>query len=475
MSNPNTPAPPAGYSDVPDDDRRKAQRFFLQGNTVAGTGNYEYAIEMYIQGLTLDPEEIEAHKALRDISLKRKVSGGKDLGMFEKRKYPTSTKEDKTNMLNAERLLAYEPGNTGHMVVLLQSSHRAGYYDTAMWIASLLLRANLDAAKPEYNKFIILKDVYKALNEYKLATDACYAALQLRPNEMDLTGEMKNLAAMQTLTQGNYLRAKSFRESMRNKDSQDQLLEGEKDVRSSDFLTRKIGETEAEWRAHPEDSTRFSKYIDALKTTEVMEHENRAIELLEEFYRKSKQFKWRQKAGEIKMSQLTRMERTLRSQVKADPEDVELKKEYNAFLVDKVKSELDEFKLIVENYPTDTSARFEMASRMFQLRQFQDAIPIFQHVRSDPKFRSKAGTLLARCFLEAGFYDEAGDTLKIVIDEYPARGDETSKDMVYWYGRTLEHLNDIPTAIKQYSQVAQMDFNYRDVQERIKRLRAVGK
>ncbi|MDB5288966.1 MAG: hypothetical protein JWL69_207 [Phycisphaerales bacterium] len=470
----NKPGLPQGYSDVPEEDRKKAQVFFQQGATVAGTGNYEYAIEMYVQGLALDPEEIDAHKALREISLKRKVSGGKDMGMFEKRKYRTSTKEDKTNMLNAEMLLAYDPGNRDHMVVLLQSAHRAGYYDTALWIAAILLRANLDATKPDYNKFIILKDVYKALSEYKLATDACYAALKLRPNDMDLTGEMKNLAAMQTLTDGKYLRAKSFRESMRNKDSQDQLLEGEKDVRSTDFLTRKIMETEAEWRGSMDDRTKFTKYIEALKTTETLEHENHAIELLEDFFRRTKEFKWRQKAGEIKISQLNRMQRTLAASVKLDPNDVELKKEYQAFMVDKVKAELDEYKMIVENYPTDTGARFEMAGRMFQLRQFQDAIPIFQHVRNDPKFRSKAGTLLARCFLEAGFLDEASDTFKVVIEEYPGRGDETSKDMVYWYGRTLEQLNDMPTAIKQYSQVAQMDFNFRDVQERIKRLRSAA-
>src|SRR5260221_12604447 len=52
---------PQGYSDVPEEDRRKAAVFFQQGATVAGTGNYDYAIEMYVQGLTLDPEEIDAH------------------------------------------------------------------------------------------------------------------------------------------------------------------------------------------------------------------------------------------------------------------------------------------------------------------------------------------------------------------------------------------------------------------------------
>jgi hypothetical protein len=46
--------------------------------------------------------------------------------------------------------------------------------------------------------------------------------------------------------------------------------------------------------------------------------------------------------------------------------------------------------------------------------------------------------------------------------------------MYYWYARGLELQGDRPTALKAYSQVAQWDFNYRDVQARIKNLRSGG-
>lgn len=468
------PALPEGYRDIPEEDRKKAHKFFEHGRTVAASGQYEYAVSMYIQGLKLDPEDLEAHKALRDIALKRKVSGGKAMGMFERNKYPTSTKDDKQNMLNAEMKLAYEPGNIDHMITMVQSAHRAGFYDTALWIADIALKANIDTAKPDYNKFIVLRDVYKALNEYKSASDACTEALRLHPNDMDLQGEMKNLAALYTMTRGKYNRAKSFRESMRDREGQQKLLEEERDVRSEDFLLRRIQDTETDWRATPDDMAKFSKFIDALRSTEQLDHENRAIELLEQMYQKTQNFRWRQRAGEIKLAQLSRMERTLRSQLQSRPDDAELRKEYNAFLLDKTRGELEEYRLRVENYPTDTEARFEMGRRMFMLRQFQDVIPVFQQVRSDPKFRALAGTLLGQSFYEASFFDEAADTLKSVIDEYPAKGDEKSKNMTYWYGRALEAKGEGQTALKQYSLVAQWDFKYKDVQERVKSLRAAA-
>jgi len=114
----------------------------------------------------------------------------------------------------------------------------------------------------------------------------------------------------------------------------------------------------------------------------------------------------------------------------------------------------------------------EVAKRMFDLKMYGDSIPIFQQVRNDPKYRVDAGIYLGRAFLSAEFLEEAIDTLKGIIDEYQLKGDTRSKEMNYWYGRALEQINDIPAAIKAYSQVAMMEFNYRDVQVRIKKLRS---
>src|SRR5438309_9609485 len=150
---------PEGYHDIPEEDRKKAAAFFLRGQTVAGTGNYDYAIEMYLQGLNIDPEAIPAHQSLRDISMKRKASGGKAIGMLAAMKLKRS-KDEKEAMLNAEKLLAYDPGNTDHMLTLVESAVRGGYYDTVMWIGAILLRANADSQKPDFNKYIKLKNAY---------------------------------------------------------------------------------------------------------------------------------------------------------------------------------------------------------------------------------------------------------------------------------------------------------------------------
>lgn len=465
---------PQGYRDIPEEDRRKAAAFFERAKTVADTGNYDYAIEMYLQGLAIDPEAVEAHHALRDVSLRRKASGGKPLGMLAGMNLRRAAKTLRETMITAEKLLANDPGNTDHMLLLFKSAHEEGCWDTVMWIGPILQRANgeLPERKQDVNKYLALKDIYKDLKQFKLATDACQLAALLRTDDMDLQQELKNLGAQHTMNEGKYGSAKSFRESVRDMSAQKDLFDRDRDIRSDELLLRQIQQAEAEWQADPEESGKIMKLVEALSRTESAEHENRAIELLQGNYDRTRQFRFRLNIGKIKLAQLSRTERSLRDKANKNPDDDTLKQEWRNFLRGKTEEELKEFELWAENYPTDLSFKYETARRLFMLQRFGEAIPVFQQARQDPKFRTEATVYLGRAFLEAGFIDEAVDTFRDLIESYQIRGDDKSKEMHYWSGMALEQAGQKPQALKCYSQVAQWDFKYRDVQERIKRLRS---
>ena len=84
----------------------KGKAFFDRAKTVAATGNYDYAIDMYIEGLNREPFNLDEHKALRDVGFRRKVSGGKAPGGLLKPKLPYKGKTAKESMLNAAWMLA---------------------------------------------------------------------------------------------------------------------------------------------------------------------------------------------------------------------------------------------------------------------------------------------------------------------------------------------------------------------------------
>ncbi len=461
---------PEGYRDIPEEDRRKAKAFFDRAATVAGTGNYDYGIELYLQGLNLDPEAVDAHQALREVSMKRKATGGKALGLMSK--FARTSKDDKEAMLAAEKLMAFDPGNTTPMVAMIQAAQRAGFYDTVMWLGPLLLRANVDG-KNEVAKFLALKDVYRVLKQWRRATEACQFASAAKPDDMELAREVKDLSARQTMDEGNYEGGGSFRDSIRDREGQEKLQRQDSDIRTDDQMSKLIRDAESQYLADPNEAGKLVKLVDLLTKTEDLEQENRAIELLEAEYAKTRQFRFRLRVGDIRLRQLNRMERSMRERVLKNPGDKELESDYRQFVREKVEEELKEFKLAADNYPTQLDYQFQVARRLFELDRQDEAIPVFQKARQDPKFRVDASVMLGRSFLAAKYVDEAVDTLKVTIDGYQLKGDEKSIDMTYWYARSLEEKGDQPSAIKAYSQVAQWNFTYRDVQARIKRLRAV--
>jgi tetratricopeptide (TPR) repeat protein len=258
---------------------------------------------------------------------------------------------------------------------------------------------------------------------------------------------------------------------MRDKEGQQKQMDAERDVKSIGFLERSIEEAEAQYKADPNEPGKMLKLVDALVKTDQMEYENRAIEILQEWYEKTKQFRFRRNIGQVNMKMWNRMVRAKREEVKANPASEQIKKEFEQLRHDQVEFELKEYAEWAENYPTEMVLRFEQAKRLFLLKRYDEAIPILQQAANDPKFRTDAYTWLGKAFYEAGFPDEAAQILDSAINEYQLRNDDKSKDMFYWRARALEQMGDAEAALKLYSQLAQWQFSYLDVQQRIKKLR----
>jgi tetratricopeptide (TPR) repeat protein len=359
------------------------------------------------------------------------------------------------------------------MVRILEAAANGGFYDTVLWIGAILLKANSDpSSKEDFSKYIKLKNAYMKVGRVTEANEAMKYAVKMRPDDADLAREARDIAATDAMKRGGYDKGGSFRDSVKDMGKQKELMDKDTDVRTMDVLALQINAAESEWKAEPNEPGKLMKYVDLLAKTEQPEYENRAIELLENAFETTHQFRWREASGRITMAQLTRTERAKRMDIAAHPTDEAKKKDYQDFVRERALKELAIFKEGVENYPTDMNKRYQLGYRMFQLGQFDECIPVFQQARNDPKFKVAATVALGQAFLESGFVEEAVDTLKDLIEGYEIKNDAKYTEMSYWYGRALEKKGDIPAALKAYSGVAMANFNYRDVQGRIKRLRS---
>jgi hypothetical protein len=461
------------YIQIPSEDREKARRFFEKADAVGAAGQYDYAVDMYLQGLTFDPEAVEIHQKLRDTALRRKASGGKKLGMFEKMKFTGKSKDEKQNLLNAERLLAIDdPGNLDYMDSMMQSAYKSGCFDTALWVMPIYEKGLADSGKNDFARLQRLRDHYANLYRWSDAVRVCQAMLRIKPEEMDLKNDLKNLSAKEAMEKGNYEKARSFRDSVRDLNKQQSLLEADKDVSGEEFLIRQVKEAESQLAADPKELGKMMRLIEALQKVGKPEYEQRALQKLEEFYQSTGQFRFRQRMFETRLKMFVNEDRVRRADLASAPADPEKQQAWKDWIKSRAEEELAIFQEVSDQYPTESKFRFEIAERMVRLDRFSDAIPLYQQVMADPKLRNQATLKLGQAFLAAEFVDEAIDTLRTLQESYQVRGDDLAKEIYYWYARATEARNDLQTASKSYSQVAQWDFNYRDVQSRIKSIRA---
>ena len=99
-------------------DRNKAMTFFRHASTVAEARNYDYSIQLYLDGLSHDPDNMNKHEALREVALRRKVAGGKPAKMFDRWKGRGKDKVEKA--LHAEYLWSKNPLNFALAVTVME-------------------------------------------------------------------------------------------------------------------------------------------------------------------------------------------------------------------------------------------------------------------------------------------------------------------------------------------------------------------
>jgi tetratricopeptide (TPR) repeat protein len=454
----------------------KGKTFFDRAKTVAGTGNYDYAIDMYIEGLNREPFNVEEHKSLRDTALRRKVTGGKPAGGLLGPKLPYKGKTPKEAMLNAEFLLAKDVGNIPAMLTLFRNAVAGEWNAVAVWIGDMLLEANRTTKNPKFEIFTEMADTYVKIHEYKRALEAVQHAIRMKPNNMELEAQAKDIAAMDVLREGNYDKGGGFQHSIKDKDMTKQLLEEENLNRSEEYRTKAVALARAEYEKNPKEVQTIAKYSRALQEMEDEASENIAIEMLMKAFAETQVYRFKADIGTIKIKQFRRKMNAIKDALKADPKNVQMQEQLVQVAKERLAFELEEFAERSERFPTDMTVRYEYGVRLYESKHYDEAIVAFQQAQNSPKYRVDALHKLGRSFMAQHMIPEALDTLKKAIDEYEMAnsGDKTSKDLFYWYAVALQENGNIPEAIDIYSKIVRWDIGYRDARIRLAALRGQG-
>ena len=436
----------------------KGARFFKRAEEVAGTGNWDFAIEMYLEGIAREPDNLErGHKPLREAALKRKMQGGKGPGIMNTLKRRAG-KDPLENLINAEYLLAKEPGSVAHMARLMDAALKLELREVALWMCDIMLEAQRQdkGKKPSKRILLLLMQTYTGFEEYERAIQACQRALELNRDDAELQQSLTNLSARYAIQKGKY-EEEGFVQSIKDPEKQKEQIEKDRFVQTATYLEQQIVRARKEYEEAPALPGKINALVDALIKFEDEGHENEAIDILAKAYKDSGAYQFKLRMGDIRIRQMTRRYRKL---LEAGDKKAALQhaREQLAF-------ELQEYADRAANYPTDLGIKYELGRRHFLAKNHDEAIGLLQQAQRDPRRHLSALNYLGQAFAAKGWFGEAAETYQRALSSDVPEVSE--KELRYNLGDILCRLEQNKEAREQFSMVAQLDYNYKDVRQRI--------
>jgi tetratricopeptide (TPR) repeat protein len=199
-----------------------------------------------------------------------------------------------------------------------------------------------------------------------------------------------------------------------------------------------------------------------------------ATELLKRTYEKTKDFSFRRKLFELDIKGLRNHIRRAQDALNGKPAEGPAAQELAHLTSQLDQRELDYYQQCEENYPTDMRFKYEYGRCLIKTKQFDKAIPLFQDSRNDPRLRIASMDKMGLCFLLKGWFDDAIDIFTEAIKDCPTQEGSLAKDVKYNLARAYEASNQAAKALEIYRKLAQTDFSYKDVSQRIDKLRNPG-
>lgn len=442
----------------------KGKAFFDRAVQVAETGNWDFAIEMYMEGLKREPDNLQqGHNPLREVALKRKAKGGKNPGMKDKAKARPG-KDLAENLAKAAYLLAKEPGSLMYMDACVKCAQKLQLTEVTRYYADRIFEhQKQDKIKPDRRVLEMLINLYAQMEEFPRAVGACQLALRAAPDDPKLNDWMHEMAAKEAIQKGKYDQEdRKFSDNIRDAEKQHELLQKDSLSQRKDYLEQQAKKARHEYDAAPTVQGKIHSLVDALLKLETEAAEAEAVVVLERAFKESRAYQHKMRIGDIRIRQLSREFQRLKQ---AGDEDAALEHAHK-----QLEFEIAEYRERVDNYPTDLALRYELGRRYLISKRYDDAIPLLQEAQRDARRHVSALNHLGQAFLGRNMLPEAVDTYRRALRAELT--EDTAKKIRYNLGDVLERLGELEKAQEEFSLVAQIDFHYSDVRNRLDRIRA---
>ena len=453
---------------------RKAKAFFDHAQAVHDSTNYEYAMTLWIQGLRQHPTDMPA--------LEHFFESGTQFMTTSAKKGPT--KDQVKNFSGKGPLERYlsqllqwgaKVNDWQAGVKAMEAAVKLDLKEPGRWIGRRALVFLVKDKKAKKDSYVKLMDLFGEVDDWECAVKCGDMAMQLDPTDGKLSARVKNFAAEATIDQSGYSKtgeSGGFRENIKNLDDQRALEEGDRLVKTEDTQERLIERARADWETRPDDMGAITTYTRNLLERGTPQDEKLAYKVLMKGYESTGAYRFRERAGDIKMRVGRRNLRRIRKKLDAAP-DAEKETLYKQKLDEQLKFEVTEFEDRVRNYPTDLKVRYELGRRFFELKQYDQAVAHFQEAQDSPGISTKVQHLLGQCFQFMDWGDEAESTFRRALEGHENQNDELGLTLRYDLMQAIatraereKNIEAAEEALKLASGIAIKQLSFRDIRER---------
>jgi len=456
----------------------KARKFFEHAKAMHETTNYEYAMKLWLDGLRWDPSSMSALEGFWQSASSFVASGkgGKRPPSAETKKSIGMYKGAPGRYVQTLLSWGCNPLDPLRALQATEAAAKLGQPEPTYWLGDRALRVARADKKPRKELFVKLMEAFGKVGAYDKAVEAGEDAVRVDPADGKLAAHVRNLSAQATMSRGGYDTTGEeggFRRNVRDFEKQRELDAGERIVKTEDEIDRLVASAEADHQRRPDDLPALTELCRRLLERGRPEDEKRAYKLYMSAYESSKQFRFKEWAGDIKLRVARRQLANLREAAKQNPDNEAAQQKFAKARENFLRAEVEEFRARVEAYPTDHGKKFELGRRLFELREFDEAIPLLQEAQQSSKHRVQSRLFLGESFLAIGYHDEAIQTFRQAIDGHHDDSDETGLAVRFGLLKALQakaeeerSLRVAEEADSVASEISIKQFNYRDVRER---------